>query len=297
MKIVIRVTLIISIVIYSCMPSNKKSDEQLLRKSYISTLDNSEREYFLYLPKGYEESEKKWPILMFLHGNGERGNGKSELDYVQIHGPLYEAWIQKRDLPFIIISPQLHMFDINKKGISYIDNRTPKSIPKRLNEGVPKRPKPRFTVEKLTSFVNDSISKESTNYVNKYGWNNVHEDLIKMIKTKGYPVASYYGDPAGANVQGQSGAGDMEIFRRSGIKAISTRDRMSRNIVASVAYTRGFFESANGVFTKVIDIPSTISAHYNLKFFSFTYHNITSYLVYGATTKTISTALKHFLEP
>jgi hypothetical protein len=73
------------------------------------------------------------------------------------------------------------------------------------------------------------------------------EDLIKMIKTKGYPVASYYGDPAGANVQGQSGAGDMEIFRRSGIKVISTRDRMSRNIVASVAYTRGFFESANGV--------------------------------------------------
>lgn len=72
------------------------------------------------------------------------------------------------------------------------------------------------------------------------------EDLIKMIKTKGYPVASYYGDPAGANVQGQSGAGDMEIFRRSGIKVISTRDRMSRNIVASVAYTRGFFASANG---------------------------------------------------
>jgi hypothetical protein len=73
------------------------------------------------------------------------------------------------------------------------------------------------------------------------------EDLIKMIKTKGYPVASYYGDPAGANIQGQSGAGDMEIFRRSGIRVISTRDRMSRNIVASVAYTRGFFESANGI--------------------------------------------------
>lgn len=73
------------------------------------------------------------------------------------------------------------------------------------------------------------------------------EDLIKRIKTKGYPVMSFYGDPAGANVQGQSGAGDMEIFRRSGIKVISTRDRMSRNIVASVAYTRGFFESASGI--------------------------------------------------
>jgi len=73
------------------------------------------------------------------------------------------------------------------------------------------------------------------------------EDLIKMIKTKGYPIMSFYGDPAGSNVQGQSGAGDMEIFRRSGIKVISTRNRTSRNIVASVAYTRGFFESADGI--------------------------------------------------
>jgi len=73
------------------------------------------------------------------------------------------------------------------------------------------------------------------------------EDLIKRIKTKGYPVLTYYGDPAGSNVQGQSGAGDMEIFRRSGINVISTRDRKSRNIVGSVAYTRGFFESAEGI--------------------------------------------------
>ena len=58
---------------------------------------------------------------------------------------------------------------------------------------------------------------------------------------------SYYGDPAGSSVQGQSGRGDMEIFRRSGIRILSTRDKISRNIVNSVAYTRGFFESADGV--------------------------------------------------
>ena len=72
------------------------------------------------------------------------------------------------------------------------------------------------------------------------------EDLIKMIKTKGYPITTFYGDPAGANIQGQSGAGDMEIFLRSGIRIVSTRDRMSRNIINSVSYTRGFFESADG---------------------------------------------------
>jgi len=83
------------------------------------------------------------------------------------------------------------------------------------------------------------------------------EDLIKMIKTKGYPIMSFYGDPAGSNVQGQSGAGDMEIFRRSGIRILSTRDRMSRNIVASVAYTRGFFESADGIRRVHVDSKCT----------------------------------------
>lgn len=182
MKINNQLILIISIVLCSCSSNdNKKTEEQLLRIPYTSSLDNNERDYFLYLPKGYKESDKNWPILMFLHGNGERGNGKSELDYVQIHGPLYEAWVQKRDLPFIIISPQLHMFDIDKKGISYIDNRTKESIPKRLKIGVPKRPNPRFSNEKLNSYVNDSISKTSIAYINKYGWNNVTEDLINMI--------------------------------------------------------------------------------------------------------------------
>ena len=72
------------------------------------------------------------------------------------------------------------------------------------------------------------------------------EDLIKMIKIKGYPITSYYGDPAGSSVQGQSGAGDMEIFRRSGIRVLCMRDKLSRNITSSVSYARGFFSSADG---------------------------------------------------
>ena len=66
-----------------------------------------------------------------------------------------------------------------------------------------------------------------------------------MIKIKGYPITSYYGDPAGSSVQGQSGAGDMEIFRRSGIRILCMRDRLSRNITSSVSYARGFFSSAD----------------------------------------------------
>ena len=39
------------------------------------------------------------------------------------------------------------------------------------------------------------------------------EDLIKMIKVKGYPIMSYYGDPAGANVRGRV---VLEIWRYLG---------------------------------------------------------------------------------
>ena len=67
-----------------------------------------------------------------------------------------------------------------------------------------------------------------------------------MIKIKGYHVTSYYGDTAGSSVQGQSGAGDMELFRRSGINILVMRDRLSRNITSSVSYARGFFSSADG---------------------------------------------------
>ena len=58
--------------------------------------------YLLYLPKGYGEKGKKWPLMMFLHGAGERG---SNLNKVKVHGPpkIVEAG---KDLPFIIVSPQ-----------------------------------------------------------------------------------------------------------------------------------------------------------------------------------------------
>lgn len=72
-------------------------------------------------------------MLMFLHGNGERGDAKEELDYVLIHGPLYEAWVQKKDLPFVIIAPQLPIYSMGE--VSYIKGRSRDWIPERLEEG------------------------------------------------------------------------------------------------------------------------------------------------------------------
>ncbi|WP_309397087.1 dienelactone hydrolase family protein [Cerasicoccus maritimus] len=62
-----------------------------------------EADYLLYLPEGYEEEPaKKWPLMIFLHGSGERGNN---LKKVACHGP--PKLVEKgKEFPMIIVSPQ-----------------------------------------------------------------------------------------------------------------------------------------------------------------------------------------------
>ena len=59
--------------------------------------------YLSYVPAGYRKDRSRiWPLLLFLHGAGERG---SDLELVKIHGPpkLIETG---RKFPFVVISPQ-----------------------------------------------------------------------------------------------------------------------------------------------------------------------------------------------
>ena len=61
-----------------------------------------EMDYLLYLPENYNEQDKQWPLIVFLHGAGERGN---DLDLVKLHGPPMLAE-EGREFEFIIASPQ-----------------------------------------------------------------------------------------------------------------------------------------------------------------------------------------------
>lgn len=155
------------------------SAEQLLRLPYVSSVDQLKREYFVYLPRGYEsQPNKQWPVLFFLHGNGERGNGLDELDYVISHGPLYEAWIQKKDLPFIIVSPQLHMFTMGK--VPYIANRTRAQIPQRLAVGTPPYD-PLFGTPQPMSAGEEVKDMSAVPPLLPVGWDQVEQDLMGMI--------------------------------------------------------------------------------------------------------------------
>lgn len=92
-KISLLVSLICLFTVSSLLAQNQKAD---ILETGI--------EYLVYTPEDYvSDSDKTWPLLIFLHGAGERGD---KLDLVKFHGPpkLAEAG---EDFPFIIISPQV----------------------------------------------------------------------------------------------------------------------------------------------------------------------------------------------
>jgi predicted peptidase len=58
--------------------------------------------YLLYLPNGYDKEEKRWPLILYLHGKSLRGNNPEILKNYGL------AALLERDLeiPFVVVSPQ-----------------------------------------------------------------------------------------------------------------------------------------------------------------------------------------------
>lgn len=71
----------------------------------VITIDETVR-FLLYLPPGYrDDPDRRWPLMFFLHGSGERG---TDLRQVKAWGPpsMLEG---VADYPFIVVSPQVPM--------------------------------------------------------------------------------------------------------------------------------------------------------------------------------------------
>jgi predicted peptidase len=71
--------------------------------------------YLLTLPDGYEaDTSKKWPLLVFLHGAGERG---SDLELLKKHGPPKLIAAGKK-FEAIVVCPQVPLKSIwNEHGV------------------------------------------------------------------------------------------------------------------------------------------------------------------------------------
>lgn len=178
------------------------SEPRLVREAYSSE-GGAEREAFVYLPGGYgEDPNRVWPVLYFLHGDGERGDGKGDLDWVLVHGPLYEAWIQKRDLGFIIVAPQLPLFG-RDKTIDYIGNRDPASIPRREEEGAPPRPVEFPTPDPMLGSTLEAVLPLGSQGLPD-GWPKRERDLIALLDQV---LESYLADPDRVYLTGLSYGG------------------------------------------------------------------------------------------
>jgi len=58
--------------------------------------------YYLFLPKGYQQHGKRWPLMLFLHGAGDAG---TNMERVKILGPPKVVETMP-DFPCILVSPQ-----------------------------------------------------------------------------------------------------------------------------------------------------------------------------------------------
>jgi poly(3-hydroxybutyrate) depolymerase len=92
----------------------KDSGGEHIAKQKGST--DAEFGYYVYLPGGYNDNKKSYPLIVFLHGQGERGNGTTDLSKV-LNGGIPSLIKNKKwnvtypSVPFIVASPQYHPMD------------------------------------------------------------------------------------------------------------------------------------------------------------------------------------------
>ncbi len=101
MKSCLPVLLILSAMAFCCPEAFSEERTGSQQPARLETQVKVELSYLLYLPQDYDQRES-WPLLLFLHGSGERGDN---LELVKKHGPP-KLVAEGRDFPFIIVSPQ-----------------------------------------------------------------------------------------------------------------------------------------------------------------------------------------------
>jgi len=165
-----------------CIPAQgfvKKG--KIIKKSFKSIVTNEMRDYLLYLPAEIKKKEKV-PVLLFLHGNGERGN---DIEQVKVNGPLHE--VQKgREFPFIIIVPQMLKFP---DGYSFKPN-----LDTQWNWDE------RFPMVRETYDVEFRYEEPYP----PYGWDMLEKDLVYLINEA---IKDYNGDKDRIYVTGLSYGG------------------------------------------------------------------------------------------
>jgi poly(3-hydroxybutyrate) depolymerase len=79
--------------------------QQSSRKLVTKGTNGAPFGYFEYLPTGYSPTSEKKPLIVYLHGAGELGNGSSDL-YKMKQRALPKLLQNGKEIPFVVIAPQ-----------------------------------------------------------------------------------------------------------------------------------------------------------------------------------------------
>ena len=80
----------------------KSNNERNIKTFVTDVMIEVELNYLLYLPSDYSYSKKVYPLVLFLHGAGERGE---DINFVEVHG-IPKLIKMGKEFPFITIAPQ-----------------------------------------------------------------------------------------------------------------------------------------------------------------------------------------------
>ncbi len=90
--------------------------------------------YYEYLPANFNmTSGQKYPVVLFFHGSGEKGNGTTELNRIANAGLPKLLNVNSLDLPGIVISPQSSIGEFYEGQINEIYNYITTKYPVDLN--------------------------------------------------------------------------------------------------------------------------------------------------------------------
>ncbi len=96
-----------ALLLIGCVKMERKSDSVLPGSQHSQTFEKTVTrtvgcKYLLFLPAGYGEKKQHWPMILFLHGSGERGSDLEKLKKC----PLPRIVENQKNFPFIVVSPQ-----------------------------------------------------------------------------------------------------------------------------------------------------------------------------------------------
>ena len=101
-----RLSLFILLFIINCSLIGGDMPKKLSKKFVSDITVNVSLDYNIYFPSDYNKSKDEYPLVIFLHGAGERGE---DLNKVEIHG-IPKLIKNGREFPFITVAPQCPAF-------------------------------------------------------------------------------------------------------------------------------------------------------------------------------------------